>query len=259
MSTKNELIKKAFLETHEGRSTDDAVIEPSLNQRFLDRCISLIPEITPQDANWRLLNLRKSSSLGKVTTQAEKIDHSGYVHASQIAARLMEDRLELSIDRILCHPQYRQQFDDVATRIFPEASEYQLRKAALGLRKARKLQPELIKRIANWGREIIEFEAESLVTDLELIPRKPGIYIFRDTSGYLYIGEAGNLRLRVAHHLDHSDRRALAHYFWEAGLSGIVVEMHAFDPDSDAKNTSARRAYESDLIDKRSPRFNLRP
>jgi hypothetical protein len=259
MSTESEYIKKAFLETHDGKSTDDVVIEPLLNQRFLNRCKSLLPGITPQDANWRLLNLRKSSSLGKVTTQAEKIDHSAYVHASQIAARLMEDRLELSIDRILCDPDYRQQFDEVAQRVFPDASEYQLRKAALGLRKARKLQPELIKRVANWRRRVLEYEAESLVADLDLIPTEPGIYIFRDATGYLYIGEAKNLRLRVSKHLDHSDRRALAHYFWESGLSGIVVEMHAFDSNSDAKLTSPRRAYESDLIDKRAPRFNLRP
>jgi excinuclease UvrABC nuclease subunit len=136
---------------------------------------------------------------------------------------------------------------------------YQLRKAALGLRKARKLQPELIKRVANWKTEVLEYDAESLASELDLIPRKPGIYIFRDATGYLYIGEAGNLRLRVAQHLDHSDRRALAHYFWEAGLSGIVVELHAFDPKSEGGSTPARRAYESDLIAKRAPRFNLRP
>lgn len=259
MSTENEIIKKSFLETHEGRSTDDVVIDPILNEHFLDRCMLLLPEITPQEANWRLLNLRKSSSLGKVTTKAEKMDHSAYVHASQIAARLLEDRVKLSVDRILCHPAHRQQFDEVASKIFPEASKYQLRKAALGLRKARKLQPELIKRVANWGREILEFEAESLVGNVDLIPRKPGVYIFRDSTGYLYIGEAGSLRLRVAQHLDHSDRRALARYFWEEGLSGIVVELHAFDSNSDARSTPARRAYESDLINTRSPRFNLRP
>jgi hypothetical protein len=259
MLNKNELIKQAFLETHEGRSTDDVVIDPLLNQCFLLRCESLIPGIDSQDANWRLLNLRKSSSLGKVTTYAERMDHSTYVHASQIAARLIEDQLQLTVDRILCHPVHRQKFDEIAKKIFPEASEYQLRKAALGLRKARKLQPELIKRVANWKKEILVYDAESLVENSELIPRKPGIYIFRDPSGYLYIGEAGSLRLRVAQHLDHSDRRALACYFWEAGLSKIVVEMHAFDPDSDARTTPARRAYESDLIDKRSPRFNIRP
>ena len=58
--------------------------------------------------------------------------------------------------------------------------------------------------------EILEFEAESLVENVDLIPRKPGIYIFRDSTGYLYIGEAGSLRLRVAQHLDHSEGRTMA-------------------------------------------------
>jgi excinuclease UvrABC nuclease subunit len=92
-----------------------------------------------------------------------------------------------------------------------------------------------------------------------LIPRKPGVYLFRDKSGYLYIGEAGSLRTRVSKHLDHSDRKALAHYFWHEGITDVVVELHVFDPDSAAKKSGARRAYESNLIDKRNPRFNIRP
>lgn len=259
MTSINEMVKAAFLLVHDGRSTDDVVIDPLLNEQFLEKCKSLDPEIDSYNANWRLLNLRKSASLGEVTTSSARLDHSPYVHASQIAARLMEDRFGLTIDRVLCNPTSRQQFDEIAQSIAPEVSLYQLRKAALGLRKARQLQPEIIKRVANWGREILEYQAERLLENLDLIPRQPGIYIFRDATGYLYVGEASNLRLRVAKHLDHSDRRALAHYFWEVGISGIVVEFHAFQSDSDARKQSARRAYESDLIANRSPRFNLRP
>jgi hypothetical protein len=68
-----------------------------------------------------------------------------------------------------------------------------------------------------------------------------------------------SLRTRVAKHLDHSDRKALAHYFWEEGITDVVVELHAFDPNSDARKTGPRRAYESDMFDKRHPRFNIRP
>jgi predicted GIY-YIG superfamily endonuclease len=83
--------------------------------------------------------------------------------------------------------------------------------------------------------------------------------ILRDESGYLYIGEARSLRTRVAKHLDHSDRKTLAHYLWEKGERDIVIELHAFKPDSGAKRQAARRAYESELIASRNPRFNLRP
>ncbi len=259
MPVSAKVVEAAFRSAHGGRSTDDVVIDPELNSEFLAECVHIDPATTAADANWKLLNLRKSSTLGKVTTHAKHIDHSAYVHASQIAARLMEDRMQLTIDRVLCDPELRKQFDATATSIAPGVSVYQLRKAALGLRKARRLRPELIKRIADWGREIHEYSASSLLEDLDQIPRQPGIYIFRDSTGYLYVGEGENLRRRIASQLDHSDRKALAHYFWKQGFSDITVELHAFRCDSDARKQIARRAYESDLIAKRSPRFNIRP
>lgn len=205
MTSINEMVKAAFLLVHAGRSTDDVVIDPLLNEQFLEKCKSLDPEIDSYNANWRLLNLRKSASLGEVTTSSARLDHSPYVHASQIAARLMEDRFGLTIDRVLCNPISRQQFDEIARSIAPEVSLYQLRKAALGLRKARQLQPEIIKRVANWGREILEYQAERLLENLDLIPRQPGIYIFRDATGYTLLNRMLILRLMEAMKLHRGD------------------------------------------------------
>jgi len=86
----------------------------------------------------------------------------------------------------------------------------------------------------------------------------PGVYLFFDRSGYLYVGEAANLRSRIRKHLDHSDRKALAHYLWSNGVDNLRVELHAFDPQSDGRLTASRRAYEVSLIQSRKPRFNLR-
>lgn len=254
-----DAVEHAFLTVHAGRSTDDVVIDPDLNDAFLNECRKLISGVADFEVNWQLLNLRKASSLGKVTTDVRRLSHGDYQHASQIAARQLEDRFKLTVDRILCDPIKRREFDRVASSVAADVSLYRLRKAALGLRKARKLRPELIKRIADWNAEIHSFNAEELANDASLIPRKPGIYLFRDRTGYLYIGEASSLRPRVIKHLDHSDRKALAHYFWEMGIKEVVVELHAFGPKSDARKTAPRRAYESELIDKRNPRFNIRP
>jgi GIY-YIG catalytic domain len=174
-----------------------------------------------------------------------------------LAARQMEDKYSLTIDRVFCHPQYRREFDEITAGIAPGVSNYLLRKAAFKLRKTRKLQPELIKRVADWGRKVESYPADQLIENLELIPRTPGVYIFSDRSGYLYIGEADSLRVRIAKHLDHSDRKALAHYFWEIGTKDLLVEFHGFDPDSEGKWTPNRRAYESALIRSRRPRFNI--
>jgi hypothetical protein len=169
----------------------------------------------------------------------------------------MEDRYGLTVDRLFCDPSRRSEFDVVAQGITPGIDTYVLRKAALGLRKRRRLQPELIKRVTDWGREVVVHAADELWDDPELLPLSPGIYLFLDRSGYLYIGESENLRKRVAKHLDHSDRKALAHYFWEVGTQDLQVELHVFRADSDARRQSCRRAYESELIRSRRPRFNL--
>jgi predicted GIY-YIG superfamily endonuclease len=259
MNTLRDEVKAAFIATHCGRSTDDVVINPELNAAFISECRKRLVDVLEFDANWTLMNLRKSASLGDVTTDRIRIDHSLYEHASQIAARFMEDQTQLTIDRVLCAPGARSDFDAIALSIAPEVAVYRLRKAALGLRKASRLQPEIVKRIANWERQIVSFPAEELAIKIDLIPMNPGVYIFRDKSGYLYVGEASNLRLRVGKHLDHSDRKALARYFWENGVENVTVELHAFAEDSEARRQSARRAYESDLIAKRQPRFNIRP
>jgi excinuclease UvrABC nuclease subunit len=95
--------------------------------------------------------------------------------------------------------------------------------------------------------------------DTDIVPSGPGVYIFRDSTGYLYIGESANLRTRLAKHLDQSDSKSLAYYLRKNGVDTVTVELHAFDPDSNARLKEMRRAYESELIHSRKPRFNIAP
>lgn len=242
-----------------GRSCDDVVIDDEVNAKFIAACQERFPGTSPKDLNWLLFNLRKSGELGPTGVRSPIQKHDEYLHAAEIAARAMEDRYGENTDRVLCDPQRRKEFDDIATEIAPEVSTYRLRKAALRLRKGRKLRPELIKRIADWQNQVLTYPAEELRQNSDLIPRKPGIYIFRDDSGYLYIGEAKNLRSRVSKHLDHSDRKALAHHLWKKGINSVHIEFHVFAPESDGAKAECRRAYESELIAKRTPRFNAKP
>jgi len=62
------------------------------------------------------------------------------------------------------------------------------------------------------------FRAIELLETQLAVPDSPGIYVLRSEAGCLYIGEAENLRRRLAKHLDHSDRKLLARYFWEYGF-----------------------------------------
>ncbi len=257
--TLRDIVLRCFLATHAGRSTDDVVIDDELNAAFIDACLREYPWASPFTLNTELYNLRKHPpGIGKVATVKFRHIHDDYLHAAEIAARHMEDKYAgRTIDQVLCDPNSRKEFDAVAQEIAPGVATYLLRKAALTLRKNRQLRPELIKRVADWGMTLLTCPAEELRRDPERIPRLPGVYIFRDTTGYLYIGEAGNLRGRVEKHLDHSDRKAVARYLWEHGYKELLVEMHAFRADSAGGQTVPRKAYEAELIRSRRPRLNL--
>ena len=251
------IVAEAFLAVHGGRSTDDVVIDDELNAQFIEYCERCDLATSADELNRTLFNLRKAASLGPVASRGERLHHEGYLHAAEIGARHVEDRFGRSLDRVLCSREGRQAFDSLSQHLAPGVPAYRLRKAALMLRKRRALRPELIKRVADWGKVVRQFGAHELRTDLKLIPKCPGVYIFLDARGYLYIGEASSLRVRVGKHLDHSDRKALARYLWEEGYDGVLVEMHCFDPTSNARLASYRRAYEADLIRTRRPRLNI--
>ncbi len=253
-----DVVRQSFFATHVGHGTDDVVIDDNLNTAFIAACLRECPSASAFALNWQLYNLRKQPpGIGKVATVRRRDNHDDSIHASEIAARHMEDRHGMTIDQVLCNPVTRREFDAIAQQIAPGVSTYLLRKAALKLRKNRQLKPELIKRVADWGTTVLTYPAEHLRENPDLIPRLPGIYIFRDNTGYLYIGEASNLRGRVEKHLDHSDRKAVAHYFWDNGIKGLLVEMHAFPRDSDGNRATPRKAYEADLIRSRKPRLNI--
>lgn len=255
----NDVVRQAFTAEHDGWSADEVVLQDELNRAFLERCREHLPEAKPFDLNWSLLNLRKAGKLNVPTTRRRNDRHDEYLHAAEIAARYAQDKFSTTIDRVMCDPRQRTLFDEAAHKIAPDVDAYRLRKAAFGLRKTRRLQPELVVRVADWGKQISSHPAGDLAKSPVKIPEQPGIYLFHDATGYLYIGESSNLRERVSKHLDHSDRKSLAHYLWSNGLDGVTVELHAFARDSQARDKTARRAYESELIRSRTPRLNLAP
>lgn len=255
----NETVRSAFRATHDGWSSDEVVLNDELNQKFLKRCQEAHPDVDAAVWNWSLMNLRKAGKLDVKSTKRRAERHDPYLHAAEIAARFMADKHGLSTDRMMCDPKLRAEFDQIAAAAAPGVDRIRLRRAAFSLRKARKLQPELVVRVANWQKQVLALPAKQIIDDKKRVPSRPGVYIFRDDTGYLYIGESSDLRQRVAQHLDHSDRKSLAHYLWKNGVASITVELHIFDPESDARLKSMRRAYESELIRSRKPKFNLAP
>ena len=254
------VVVQAFAASHSGFSSDEVLLDDQLNRAFVKECQKHLPEESVEKFNWTLINLRKAGKLSHIkTTRRKRASTKDYSVIAEIVARSMLDKNSVSIDRLFANPLTRTEFDQKAKKINPEVDLYLVRKAAFQLRKARKLKPELITRIADWGREISDFPINKIKEDPNLIPKQPGIYIFHNESGYLYIGQSENLRTRLSEHFDKSSNLELANYLDNSKLNESFVEIHAFPSDSRAKDVIVRRAYESELIRSRKPKFNILP
>jgi hypothetical protein len=254
------VVLEAFRQTHRGYSSDEMILDDSLNGAFIDRCRKQLPNAAPVQLNRTLLNLRKAGKLKNIpTTKHREIDTALVEHVAEIVTRSIHDRFQVTTDQIMTDPNLRSEFDAMSAKIDPNIDRYAVRRAAFALRKTRRLQPELIVRVADWSRVISELSVEQARSDFSRVPETPGVYIFRDRSGYLYVGQSENLRKRIQMHLDQENPGALGRYVAERGESVVTIELHAFPADSPAKKTMVRRAYESELIRSRKPRFNILP
>ena len=260
----DSVVVNAFKAIHQGYSSDEVILNDELNKNFLDACKTQLPqterpEATAYDLNWRLMNLRKAGKLNVKATRSNRTSVIHVAHVAEIAARTMHDKHSISSDQVMANPLHRSEFNAIVESIDPGVDLYSARKAAFQLRKARRLRPELITRIADWGRVVKTHAAKTIAANPDLIPAHPGVYIFRDATGYLYIGQSDDLRTRLKSHLDQSHNESLANYLGAKNLKQISIEVHSFEPDSQARKTMVRRAYESELIASRKPKFNLQP
>jgi len=273
------LVHQAFLETHDGYSVDETLIRLDRYTAFQDRCRALaeaqalaLPDLKPDQKRLcaqTLLRLRKTGKLGKVATKRatppgpDAPAKAQYRFAVEIAARQIQAQHGAHTDEILMDLNLRAEFCQTARSVtgeLPGLTDAMLIRDALALRKSRLLRPELVARIADWGKTLQIHQLADIQKATDTLPTAPGVYIFRDATGYLYIGEAKNLRTRLKQHLNDSDRTLLADYLSQhADTKTVQLEIHAFDPKSNARLVAYRRAYESDLIAIRQPRFNIRP
>ena len=255
-----QVVLEVFRATHSGYSSDEVVLDHDLNRRFIDQCKLQLPDREAVEFNWTLINMRKAGKLSGVkTTVRRNSKTNSYQTLAEIVARSLIDQTQSSIDRIMADPELAEQFDSAAKKLVPDANLYLVRKAAFKLRKTRRLKPELITRIADWNRQINTFSAEQLRSDWELAPAAPGVYIFHDESGYLYIGQSENLQDRLKSHLSESSNFALKDYFLKNDVKNVRIEIHAFPIESRMSEVVIRRAYESELIRSRKPKFNILP
>lgn len=245
-------IISAFETTRNGFSADRVVADPALDAAFVTHCRSLGLAADAATLNRALINLRKTGHLRYLKSRRTSFpDEDPYRFASEMAARFMERRDGVTLDDIICDPELASEFDRLAGSISPGFSPLEYRWAALNLRKASRLAPELLARVAPPVR-VLSFPVNQL--HLDTIEAVPGLYLFFTPIECLYVGEAESLRNRIRKHLDHSDSKGLAHWMWEQGIEQLFLEIQVLDVSVSQK---VRRALERELIRGRRPLFNI--
>jgi hypothetical protein len=202
MDVSGDFIADAFNAIHDGYSPDWVIVEPVCNQRFLAKCRELGSTKSDFALNHGLMNFRKSpknkGKLNPTTKRSGFNDYEDYFYAAEIAVRVLQRTEGVTLDRILCHPLLRDQFDVLAMKLAPPGLiPLKLRCAALNLRKTHRLQP--------LEPGIIDYDLVSAGpfrnVNLHAIADLPGGYAFYDQKRPIFAGEAENLRKRIRMHL----------------------------------------------------------
>jgi site-specific DNA-methyltransferase (adenine-specific) len=228
------------------------VADATLNAAFLAECKRLGLAASPATLNRALLNLRKSGGLRRIrSARTSFLGEEQYHFAVEMAVRFMERRDGVSLDEIVCDPHLATELDALAGAISPGFTSLEYRWAALNLRKASRLSPELLARVAPPVR-VLNFHVASL--DLSQIPLEQGLYLFYTATNCLYVGEAESLFNRLKRHLEHSDNKGLAQWMWQEGNDRLFLEVQVLATNTP---TRVRRALELELIRGRKPLFNV--
>lgn len=239
--------------TAQGFSADRVVADPLLNVAFLRECLRLGLGGSARELNRALLNLRKAGLLGRRDSQRTSFaDEADYQFAAEMTVRFLERRDGVTLDEIICDPSRANEFDRLASEIAPGYSSLQYRWAALNLRKARRLKPEILAKVAP-PKSVSTFRVDEI--DATQLPTGQGLYLFFTKGEALYAGETENLRKRIEKHLDHSDNKGLARWLWTYGKEQLHLEVQLLAQDTP---TRVRRALELELIRSRSPVFNVK-
>jgi hypothetical protein len=205
-------LQEIFVAGHDGWSLDEVMLSEALRKKIVHAVREAFPQVDEKQIWEGLIRLRKSGKLQSNTTQRDQTEYSDGLVAAEIAVRRMQDDRNVTFDQVLIDPVLLKQYDEYAREIDPYSGEYQLRKAALRLRKSRQLTPELVLRVTDWKRDVLTMSVDEAKKKIDSLPKRPGVYIFRDSTGFLYIGQSNNLRERLTKHLGESDRKNLSDY-----------------------------------------------
>jgi site-specific DNA-methyltransferase (adenine-specific) len=251
------LIAQAYLEVRQGCSTDRVVADPDLDRKFLQRCRELGLTGTDFDLNGKLFGGRKNkyfSGLPKTKNYtASRKDE--FEFSSEIAIRYVQEQVraregrEVSLDKIICHPDLAAEFDKIASRLAPGFSPVDYRWVALGVRKAAGRYSAKAEAV-----ELPDFDHLGATTSVRTstIPTEQGMYLFRCDDQPIFIGETDNLRHRIERHFDTGGQAGIPDWLFDRGSKTMTL---AIVPTVGVSPTE-RKIVELGAVNKFRPFFN---
>lgn len=195
-------IIEAFVETHQGYSTDHMLADPVLNAAFINRCQELSIEGDASRWNRALLSIRKQGKLPGVTESKPSVsiaEMDEYSSASEIALRTINKQFDekLTLDSLLCDPELAARFDKIAARFAPGFTPYEYRWAALTLRKRAKQTRKAAENYSAWLSKSLP-PAKLFLKGNFKKHDEPGVFLLCGRKHQnLYVGAALNLRSRL--------------------------------------------------------------
>ena len=194
-------IAEAFAEVHQGFAPDRVVVDPMLDPHFLMACRKRGLHQSDFALNHALFDIRKSGkvALAKTTVATVFHDQGEYQFGAEIAYRVLQRTLGVSLDDMLCNPATAREFDKLCLPLVREQSVLKLRWSALNLRKSRRLSPE---DAADGPEYKVLCDSPIKSLDLSRIPHHQATYVFYESNRPIFAGETDNLHDRIGLHLE---------------------------------------------------------
>jgi len=147
-------ILAAYREQCGGESTDFVLCNPEITAAFVQACKKKGLPGNAYAWNRLLLRIRKSGKLPRTKIRTKRLtfaEMDPYSFASEIAMQALAIDYQLTLDEMLCAPDYASEFDRLAAEFAPGFSSFEYRWAALAIRKRAKQAKRLAKNeFADW-------------------------------------------------------------------------------------------------------------
>ena len=182
-----------YAKTSSGHSVDQLLCNPEVASEFVAGCRKVGLEGHATLWNQTLLRLRKAGKLPHSRGERSRLTFramDSFSFASEIAMRLLSVDYGLTLDEILCSPEYAAEFDRIAAQFAPGQRVQDYRWAALSIRKRASQSRGLAqKHFSDWLTKKLPTRTPlSRIKPSEL--DYPGVYILWAGTRPLYVGES---------------------------------------------------------------------